>query len=218
MGIQYYDGWPPIHPRYRSGMTPEEYHEKFLKPYGIPYREEIPKKTVKDLQDPLLSYFDIHMIYDNYTKEGRTLFNSRVKRFEEILDEIGGLELEFENVKKYRESNINHVKVEMNCLLAQGITFNASFAQHDIEIQLNELRRTELIFKDKMAKLVAELQDLDERMVKFVEWCDVPRSEIERFCRERFHKDVTKPIPHQCALQDPLYHDAATDDMGWFGI
>lgn len=213
MGIQYYDGWPPIHPRYGSGMTPKEYHEKFLKPYGIPFREKIPKKTVKDLEDPSLSYFDIHMIYDNYTEESYALYDSRVKRFEEILDEIGGLELEFKNVKKYREDNITHIKLEMNCRLAQGDIFNPDFVQHNIEIQMNELRRTELIFKDKMAELVAELQDLDEKMVKFNEWCDVPRSEIERFCRERFHKDVTKPIPHPCAVADPLYHNLVTDDI-----
>ena len=37
--------------------------------------------------------------------------------------------------------------------------------------------------------------------------------EIERSIIKKFRKDISKPMPHPGALQDPLYHGAVTDDM-----
>lgn len=163
-----------------------------------------PKPPLDDL-----TVDDLRHIYDLKTMYSESQRDILCEHLDDAIDELD----EFDNYySTYTEYHNNRLTKYKN-MLKDPRCEDPSAILHAIEVSQSELNLLQTYHDTEYPKLKSE----HDRCVAALEFYDkyeaYTANEIWSFAAKKFRKDVSKPMPHPCALQDPLYHGAVTDDM-----
>ncbi|MBO4736662.1 MAG: hypothetical protein J5614_09755 [Paludibacteraceae bacterium] len=157
-----------------------------------------------------------NLILDELTlDEIRRIYDlRRCQKAWQLEDEITEAEDELDSLKDKLKTwaDYHNAQIEKMCKIASDPRcIDKSPAVHNIRIHESELKMQIEQFDIDSKHLEDRINRLkeQERLIKISE-CHRLR-ELRRYAADKFHRDIAKPIPHPCALADPLYHDIVTD-------
>ena len=171
----------------------------------IDYPHQIqPKPPLDDL-----TVDDLRHIYDLKTMYPESQRDILCEHLDDAIDKLD----EIEDYYSTWTTHHNNRLAKYKNMLKDPRCEDPSAILHAIEVLQTELNLLQTDHDAEYPKVKAE----HDKCVAALEFYDkyeaYTANEIWSFAAKKFHKDVSKPMPHPCALQDPLYHGAVTDDM-----
>jgi len=128
---------------------------------------------------------------------------------DDAIDKLNEIENYYSTWTQYHNNRLDKYKNMLKDLRCE----DPSVILHAIEVSQTEFNLLQTQHDTEYPKAKAEY----DRCVAVLEFYDkyeaYTANEIWSFAVKKFRKDISKPMPHPGALQDPLYHGAVTDDM-----
>lgn len=163
-----------------------------------------PKPPLDDL-----TVDDLRHIYDLKTMYSESRRDILCEHLDDALDGMNECEHDSMAHIDYHRQWID----KLNKMLKDPRCVDPSAILHSIEVHQTELDVYQRYYDEHYPKRKKEYDKCVAALEFYDKYEAYTANEIWSFAAKKFRKDVSKPMPHPCALQDPLYHGAVTDDM-----